>query len=91
MIRKFTDLFFHGVLFAKFNMLAGFVVYAFSNNYVFLQIQRQHTPPHNFLVEQGHSISFHNLWRDLFLNAIMADGKYIFFGEEKIYWVTVLH
>ena len=91
MIHKSTDLFFHGVLFAKFNMLASFVVYAFSNNCVFLQIQKQHTPPHDCLVEQGHSVSSHKLWRNVFLNATMADGEYIFFGGGKIYWVTVLH
>ena len=91
MIRKFTDLFFHRVLFAKFNMLASFVVYAFSINCVFLKIRKEHTPPHDCLVEQGHSVLSHKLWRDLFLNAIMADGEYIFFDGEQIYWVTVLH
>ena len=32
------------------------------------------------------------MWRDLSVNAIMADREYIFVGAvEKIYWVTVLH
>ena len=78
MIRKSTDLFFHRVLFAKSNMSGSFVAYAFPNNCVFLQIQREHTLPDNCLVEQGHSFSSHKLWRNLFLNVIMADGEYIY-------------
>ena len=81
---KSTDLFCHTVLFAKFNMLASFIVSAFSNICVFLQIEREHTPQQDFPVEQGHSVLPHKMWRDLFLKYFMAGGSYFLVGANLL-------
>ena len=39
-----------------------------------LQILREHRTPHNFPVEQGHSVSAHKILRDIFLKLFMVDG-----------------
>ena len=47
-IRKLTDLFCLTILFAKFNMLAGFILR-------FLQILRD-ALPHDFQIDKGHKV-----------------------------------
>ena len=39
-----------------------------------LQILREHRTPHDFPVEQGHSVSAHKILRDIFLKLFMVDG-----------------
>ena len=51
-----TDLFCHTIFFVKFNICTS------------LQILKEYIPPHDFLVEEVHSIS-HKAWMDLFLKA----------------------
>ena len=43
------------------------------------------TPPHDFQIEQGHSVLPHKVWREAFHGRC---GKN-YFGQ--IYWGTVLH
>ena len=54
-----------------------------------MQILREHTLPHDFPVEQAHSVVSHKIWRDLFLKAFHGTwGVNVFVN---FYSGTVLH
>ena len=81
-MRKPFGLFFHTILFTKFNMLASFYLHLLANI-------DGGTPPHDFPLEEGQSVSHHKAWRDLFIKACY--GRWGTNFLRQIYWGTVLH
>ena len=68
-----TDLFCNTVLFAKFNLLASF-------NLHFLANTEEPYTSHDFPLKQGHSVSPHKVWRDLFLKTFHGSWGTILVG-----------
>ena len=69
-----TDVFCHTILFAKFNVLTSFSPHFLAN------IEKARTIPHDFPVEQGHSVSPRNVWRGLFLKTFHGRWGTDFWG-----------
>ena len=64
-----TDLFCHTIFFVKLNICIS------------LPILREHIPPHDFPVDQGHNVP-HKVWRDLFVKAFHGRWRTVYCGGD---------
>ena len=71
-----TGLFCHTVFFVEFNICTS------------LEMLREHMAPHDFQVEQGHSVSY-KVWRDLLLKAFYGKWGAIYLrGRGSTWWIN---